>query len=93
MIIYKYPVGGPSIKLPVSTQFLHTGLQVLHNGTQNHQLYVWAMVDTDPLAPQMEGRFRVIPTGEEVKNLDHLHYIGTVFEGIFVWHIFWEQEN
>lgn len=64
--------------------FLPEGAEVIHAGLQNREMHIWAIVDKDNQV--VEREFAVRGTGWEVEpNLKH---ITTVFEGMFVWHVF-----
>lgn len=55
-------------------------------GMQGHEVVVWAEtpVDGDPFT--VTRRFRVIGTGFDVP--DSGTYIGTAFDGPYVWHLY-----
>lgn len=58
---------------------------------QNGQPCVWAIVDPD--RPPKKYVIRIIGTGWECRKIDASKYIGTVQNGLYVWHCFWEQES
>ena len=55
-------------------------------GMQGSQIYVWGETPghADPLT--VTRTFRVIGTGFDVPDVGN--YIGTVFDGPFVWHVY-----
>lgn len=82
-VIYKYEIlnSGEECSL-----WLPKGSGVLKAGMQNGNLYLWIQHDAMDYAPPMEMRtFRVLATGQEFE--EDLEYHGTVFDGIFVWHV------
>ncbi len=82
--IYKYqaptPGGFIDIKVPIDWEPLFTGYQ-------QDRLYVWAKVSSDPDAIHKAVRLTTIGTGWRFVNLG-LRYIGTVFQDVYVWHVF-----
>lgn len=94
LTVYKYPI-------PLMDIFhldLPTNAQILHFGSQNDQIYIWAKIDTDS---ELETRsFRFAGTGHDLTNLIHnrrnhvisnnLLYIGTVkiHNETLVFHLF-----
>ena len=75
--IYKYTVTGRSdTEMPV-------GALILQCNMQGKDFCMWALVDTDA---RIENRtFEVVGTGWELD--EDMSYVGTCFEGSFVWHI------
>jgi hypothetical protein len=61
------------------------GAEPLTIETQNGVHCIWALVD--PRAKKIERQFQIVGTGHE-EVTDYHHYIGTVHEGKFVWHLF-----
>lgn len=61
--------------------------RVIHVGEQNGLLCLWAMVDTEN---QLTARrFRIFGTGHPLStDVKESHFIGTVFQSIYVWHVF-----
>ena len=53
-------------------------------GMQHGQLYIWAEVQRGDLLTATRT-FQVIPTGDDLPNGI---YVGTVFDGPFVWHVY-----
>lgn len=80
--IYKYCVGAGDVQMPA-------GAKILSVNAQDGELYLWAEVNTDQV---LEHRtFAVFGTGWEIgKDLDddERSYVGTVFEGALVWHVY-----
>jgi hypothetical protein len=73
--VYKYPVG--EVQIP-------RGAKVLTANMQGDKVVLWAEVDTDEV---LEHRtFHVYGTGHVIP--DNACYIATVFEGVFVWHVY-----
>ena len=64
---------------------------IIHVGVQHERLCLWAIIDIDQ--PLVTRRFRVIGTGHEYPDCLPEKYIGTVFQDVFVWHIFEVPEN
>ena len=55
-------------------------------GMQNGAIWVWALVNTN--APVVTHLFAVRGTGHEITpEVEQGDFLGTVFDGIFVWHI------
>lgn len=80
--VYKFNIprtGKEPVMMPV-------GAGILKVGIQNGSVYCWADVGTDlELEPRL---FRIYGTGFEIpKNARH---IGTLFEELFVWHVYEE---
>lgn len=79
-VIYKYTFSilqTVTIKMP-------RGARIVHTGEQSGSVCMWAEVDTDAAT---ESRvFVVYGTGQTI-NPAH-NYVGTVFIGPFVWHIY-----
>jgi hypothetical protein len=53
-------------------------------GMQNERIYAWA--ETDGVGGAVTRTFCVVPTGGNVPYAGS--YLGTVFEGPFVWHMY-----
>jgi hypothetical protein len=75
--IYKYKAGKVSIQ---------KGAKVLTCGCQNNEFYIWALVN-DTEAELETREFVVYGTGWEITDTN-ICYVGTFFEGSFVWHMF-----
>ena len=76
-VIFKYPYNN-EISMPESAE-------VFYLGYQGNVLTMWAIVDTD--SPNVNRRFSLYGTGWPIEDAD-LGYIGSVFDGPFVWHVF-----
>ena len=80
--IWNFPFalsGSIEIQLP-------EGARIIHVGMRGESPCLWAMVNTK--VPMKLRRFRVFGTGHPIPELSHDQFIGTVFQGCFVWHIF-----
>ena len=67
------------------------GAELLVVGVQGgRELVVWAAVDTE--APKVRRRFRTYATGEELEGGAET-YIGSVFVGLLVFHVFDQGEE
>jgi hypothetical protein len=63
------------------------GAFVLSAGVQNPgKICVWAIVNPD--ARKQKRIFQVRGTGHEVFMVMANKFVGTVFDGVFVWHVF-----
>lgn len=60
--------------------------KVLSVGVQDGNVMVWAVHDDD--APERKVRFSIRGTGHPLKDVDVSDFVGTVFMGPFVWHVF-----
>jgi hypothetical protein len=79
--IWKFPVeltDSPTIKMPA-------GAKPLHFALQDNQPTLWALVT--PSMPLNYHMFRLAGTGHPIEE-DGLTYVGTCFQGPFVWHLF-----
>lgn len=86
--IHKYPLTGGTqiIQAPLLAKPLYVGLDPI--GTP----CVWALVDTSmPLAGMivlLTGTGSPLPEGAaEIDDLDK-KYVGTILQGLYVWHVF-----
>jgi len=78
-VIYKYGIGpnyGFEIPMP-------RGAKVLTAGMQQGNYYIWALVD--PTRDMCKHEFMIYGTGWD--NVEG-EFVGTVFDGSFVWHVF-----
>lgn len=86
-VVYKYPVEwADTFKLSLPYH-----AQILHAGVQNEMLCIWALVD--PASPLTEAvKFHIVGTGHKRSDIDYdtTVFIGTVFHGPLVFHIFKE---
>lgn len=82
MKIYKYP-----LKNVLTTQELDLprSARVLTFGMQNGKPVIWATVDETPI--KEKRTFVIAPTGGGIPDWN-THYVGTAFDGPFVWHLF-----
>ena len=63
------------------------GARVLSVGVQGQDILVWALVD--PKAPIVVHMFAIRETGHPVlPEVEQGDFLGTIFSGPFVWHIF-----
>lgn len=82
--IFKYKI---SLNLGATT-----GLSIPKNGTilhaniQMNELFIWVLVDTNE---DTEMRyFQIYGTGHTINSVEKHLYIDTIFQDIFVWHLF-----
>jgi len=81
--IYKYPltsctgIGAYTISIPKKSRLLCVG-------TQHDTITIWAEVDTDEIV--VTRKFKILGTGWELP--ENLIYLGTVFIGACVWHVY-----
>ena len=79
--IFKYKlemVTKQTISMPVDAVVLCAQMQC-------SELYIWAIVDENESC--IDWEFLIFGTGDEF-NFNNMRYIGTVQQGIYVWHIF-----
>lgn len=89
-VIYKYPLD------KTMTHEMPEGAEVLHVGIQPQGLTLWALVKVehpDHEGPQETRTFRVYGTGHPIADQVPQDYIGTVQDGLFVWHVFELREE
>ncbi len=86
--IFKYHINytAKSIKLPVGAILLSVGMQ-------RDKLMLWAIVEYDDdgrkKVPTEARRIRIVGTGHDMTpDMEQGKFIGTVFNGPFVWHVF-----
>ena len=79
--IYKYHIERTDRQLIV----LSVDARTIHVGLQNNELYLWAEVSTDALLEQRTIYVR--GTGHPFIGTEGRH-LGTVMDGLFVWHIY-----
>lgn len=72
-------IGPQKLEMPEAAAILHASMQ---NGTP----CIWAIVN--PNAPKVDRHFVVKGTGHSLEGVGYGSYVGTVFDGPFVWHIF-----
>lgn len=85
MKIFKYqiPLPGIDLEMPI-------GSRVLSLQLQGSAPTIWVLIN-DELSNeyQQTRRFRFVGTGHEInEQLLNGHYIGTIQQDIFVWHLF-----
>lgn len=76
--IYKYSLKGASTSI-----LIHKDAEIIHCGNHNGEFCIWAKVDAD--LPLEERTFVIVGTGWEID--DNMVYVGTFFEGSYVWHV------
>lgn len=76
------------VDIPRDFKILTANLQRKPGGGDNY--VVWADIDVDS-EPQMV-RFALVGTGWDSPPEEY-KYINTVFEGSFVWHIYYKEPN
>lgn len=60
--------------------------EILSTGAQKDELFIWALVDENE---GVENRyFQVHATGETINNIERKKFVGTIFSGHYVWHLF-----
>lgn len=84
-VILKYTIrviGAQRIELP-------DGFRPLSVQVQGEQICLWAMVDK---FSQLKSKytFYITGTGQPCANFDAYTYLGTVQQGMFVWHVFYD---
>lgn len=80
--IFKYKIG------PVTEIELPKNAEILTVGSQGSDIFLWAKVD--PQAEKETRRFVGFGTGHDIPDQLQLAFIGTVFFGELVFHIFEE---
>lgn len=81
--IYKYPLtltDRQRIRMP-------TGARMLTALLQDETICLWAEVEADRAAEESR-EIVIIGTGHTLPPADPLHYINTVIDGRFVWHVY-----
>ena len=91
--VYKYILDGNMSPDPAGdfirgTVQMPEGAIVRSAAMQAGGLVVWAEVDRRNVGSTVAHEFIVVPTGGEVPYIE-LEFVGTVFNGPFVWHIYW----
>ena len=80
--VYKYPIyDNAVIEMPMGAKIIHVDIQLSHES----QISLWAIVD--PKKETEKRNFVIYGTGWDLSE-DKMNHIGTVMDGIFVWHIF-----
>lgn len=81
--IYKYRISNEMpVELPIGAKFLHLGMQ-------NNQIIAW--FEIRPQNHSEQRVFKVYGTGHKITS--SAPYLGTVFDGPFVWHIYETTKN
>jgi hypothetical protein len=93
--VYKYKLDISdlqTIKMPRYAKIVHTGFQ-WGNDEQDHQICLWAEVDSEYMDDLEDRRFDVVFTGDIILR-DDAFYVGTVqmpsnmWGQVFVWHVY-----
>jgi hypothetical protein len=79
--IYKYPTLQPTVETILTLRG-----SVLSAGVQGQDIVVWAVYDE--AAPERRVRVNVIGTGHPFARVLETRFIGTVFLGPLVFHVF-----
>lgn len=82
--IYKYPFELPGSGIAVVR--LRVGAKVLSVGTQRPG-WITLWVEVDPEAVEQNRTFFVVGTGHHIPERAG-RFLGTVFDGPFVWHVY-----
>lgn len=69
--------------------FVPQGFRPLSVGNQHGQVTMWAEVKA--LTPDRYVKVRIIGTGNMMPNMAGFHFVGTVFQDPFVWHVYAEE--
>ena len=85
--VYKYPIRGKKILLPKSAQIIKIGKDY------NNEDCIWAIVN--PREQEKEEKYFIIAATGELWDENQIKYIGTYFDGGYVWHVLevieWEE--
>jgi len=79
--VYKYPLALTAAQQDVE---MPIGAEVLHAGTQQGEIYIWAL--GDPERHTERRTFQVLGTGHT--STYRLKHVGTSVGPRFVWHVF-----
>lgn len=83
--IFKYKISNDTSMQ--TTTPMREGALIRAVGMQDNAVHVWAEVPYDVGGERLVPRtFLVVPTGGDIP--DPGNYVGTVFEGPFVWHVY-----
>lgn len=82
MIIYKYHLKVADVQ----KIFMPKGAEILSVGTQEYDVCIWASVNPE-LEPELRV-FQIVGTGHGEYEPRLTEFLGTVFAGQYVWHIF-----
>lgn len=69
---------------------LPKGSEPIHVGVQNHVIYVWVEIANELSTKRCNCVFHVVDTGSQIRS--SWNYIGTVFQGPFVRHIYYDYD-
>lgn len=88
MTIWKFPIETTdvqSVRMP-------DGAKILSVGMQAGKITLWALVDPNKPTNDLK-RIHVVGTGNRfpLNEFEDFSFIGTVFDRVFVWHIFAEE--
>ncbi len=79
--IFKYPaVHATIIEIPEVHETLHVAFH------QDQDLHMWLQVDTE--TPYKRVMVDIHGTSDEVEDPQNKRYVGTVFKGALVWHVY-----
>lgn len=80
--VHKYPFDNPTMEIE-----LPRGSKVVHVGYQHGKTTLWVEVNLTDHVEKEKRRFQIHGTGHPI--MDPLgKYVGTTFEGPFVWHVY-----
>jgi hypothetical protein len=82
MIIYKYELEVADIQ-KIS---MPRDAEILSAGTQGEKVFIWAGVN--PYKEKEERFFKIVGTGHGQYEPRTTEFLGTIFAGQYVWHIF-----
>ena len=71
-----------------STIDMPEGAKILRVGCQGEKIMLWALVDVTDATRWVQRNFWVYGTGEQILDGRDEAYLGTVFAGPYVWHVF-----
>lgn len=82
--VWKFPLRG-ALGETIALQ-MPTGAEILHFAMQSNTPTIWALVDPAQTLRTVR-RFYIVGTGMEIDSAD-VRYVGTIPDGLFVWHAF-----
>ncbi len=84
--IYKYELNATETPQKI---LLPEGSVARHVAVIDHVIYVWVEQPIGELVDQWEHTFIICGTGDLFEfPKGHMNYVGTVFQGPFVWHVY-----